>query len=216
MKSDLKNWRNFVIITGVIVSLAIVAMPIAWAGYGNPNPQVIPPHASAFGKSYSEWSAEWWKWQLKLPAIDHPAFSTDGANCDAGQSGKVWFLTGAFTTEVPENEFNTIVRESCSVPTGKAIFFPIINVECSTIEQEPFLLIEGGPDNNVDTCAASFVEGPNAVIKDLYVTVDGRELENVEAYRSQSSVFGFEFEDPEDNILGVTQRSRLQRTTIGL
>jgi hypothetical protein len=177
--------------------------PFVWANNGNPNPQVIPTHAYPFGKSYHEWTAEWWKWQLKLPATDHPAFSLDGANCDAGQSGKVWFLTGAFTTEVPQNEFNTIVRESCQVPTGKAIFFPIINTECSTIEEEPFLLIEEGPDQNVDTCTASFVEGPIAVVKDLSVTVDGAALQSLEDYRFQSPVFTFGFEDPDDNILGV-------------
>ena len=198
-----KNWRSLVTMAGIIVGLAIVLMPKAWADEGNPNPQVIPPHAYPFEKSYGEWSAEWWKWQLRLPATDHPAFSVDGANCDAGQSGKVWFLTGAFTTEFPENEFATIVRESCSVPTGKAIFFPIVNVECSTIEGEPFLLIEEGPDKNVETCAASFVEGPNAVVQDLSVTIDGKPLENLEAYRFQSPVFEFEFEDPDDNILGV-------------
>jgi hypothetical protein len=203
MKNNLKNWPSVVVIAVIIMGMVIVTMPGAWAGKGNPNPRVIPPHAYAFGKSYDEWSAEWWKWQLSLPATDHPAFSLDGANCDAGQSGKVWFLTGAFTTEVPENEFNTIFRESCSVPTGKAIFFPIVNIECSTIEGEPFLLIVEGAENNVETCAANFVEGPFAVIQDLSVTIDGTVLENVEAYRSQSPVFSFGFEDPNDNILGV-------------
>jgi hypothetical protein len=79
-----------------------VPSPAAWATGGNPNSGVLAPHAYPFGKSYGDWTAEWWKWQLKLPATNHPAFSLDGANCDAGQSGKVWFLTGAFTTEVPE------------------------------------------------------------------------------------------------------------------
>jgi hypothetical protein len=203
MKNNLKNYQSLVIMTVIIVGLTIVTIPGAWAGKGNSNPRVIPPHANAFGKSYSEWSAQWWKWQLSLPAADHPAFSTDGANCDAGQSGKVWFLTGAFTNEFPDNEFFTIIRELCSVPTGKAIFFPIVNIECSTIEGDPYRLIVGGQDDNVDTCAAKFVEGPFAVIQDLSVTIDGRELEDVGAYRAQSPVFSFEFEDPNENILGV-------------
>jgi hypothetical protein len=203
MKRDMKNWQIEVVMAIIIVVLTAVFIPSAWSGQGNSNPRVIPPDANAFGKSYAEWSAEWWKWQLSLPATDHPAFSTDGANCGDGQSGKVWFLTGAFTTEVPENEFNTIVRELCSVPTGKAIFFPIINIECSTVEDEPFRLILDGLNNNVETCAAEFVEGPNAVVQDLSVTIDGEKLENVEVYRSNSPVFSFVFEDPNDNILGV-------------
>ncbi|MEE4254757.1 MAG: hypothetical protein V2I50_12020 [Desulfuromusa sp.] len=205
MKFNIKSWRNRIALVGVIIGLATTAVlgSFALAKNGNPNPKVLPPHAHPFGKSYGEWTAEWWKWHFKLPATKHPAFSLNGDNCDAGQSGKVWFLTGAFTTEVPDNEFNTIVRESCHVPTGKALFFPIINIECSTIEEEPFFLIEEGTDANVETCAASFVDGTNAVVSDLYVEFDDAPLQHLEGYRFQSPVFKFGFDDPTDNILGV-------------
>ena len=86
------------------------------------------------------------------------------------------------------------------MPTGKAIFFPILNVECSTIEQTPF---RGQTPEELLSCAESFVEGPNAVIKDLSVIIDGKTLKNLEAYRFQSPVFNFNFENPSDNILGV-------------
>jgi hypothetical protein len=202
MKSKWQIWRSVVVRGGIIVGLLStpVLSPLVWAENGNPNPQVIPPQAHPFGKSYSEWSAEWWQWQLGLPATDHPAFSLTGENCDVGQSGKVWFLTGTFTTEVPANAFATIVRESCSVPTGKALLFPIANIDCSTIEPAPF---RGGTPEELLSCAKSFIEGPNAVVQDLSVTLDGRPLKNLQAYRFQSPVFDFNFEDPSDNILGV-------------
>ena len=202
MNINLKNWKSAIVMMGSIAGILIMSVlgSFAWAGNGNPNPQVMPPHAYPFGKSYGEWSAEWWKWHLELPATDHPAFSEDGANCNVGQSGKVWFLAGAFTNEVPENEFNTITRESCSVPTGKAIFFPIINIECSTIEDPPF---RGETRRKLRSCASSFVEGPNAVAGDLFVEIDSNYLEHLQAYRFQSPVFSFDFEDPDDNILGV-------------
>jgi len=205
MRNNMKNWKIIVAMIGIIVVLAIVPMPGARACKDNPYPhysQVIPPNAHPFGKSYGEWSAEWWEWQIKLPATDHPAYSLDGANCDAGQSGMVWFLTGAFTTEVPA-DFNTIIRESCSVPVGKAIFFPIINVECSTIEAPPF---HGETPEELLSCAKSWFDGTNAVAKDLKVTIDGKTLENLELepYRFQSPVFNFSFEDTTDNILGVS------------
>lgn len=203
MKNNWKNWRSVVAMGGIIVGLASVPIQgsLVWAENGNPNSQVIPSHAYPFGKSYSEWTAEWWKWQLRLPATDHPAFSVDGADCGTGQSGKVWFLTGAFTTELPaENEFATIVRESCSVPTGKAIFFPIVNSECSTIEPDPF---RGETPEELLSCAKSFIEGSNALVQDLSVTIDDRTLKNLEVYRFQSPVFRFNFADPNDNILGV-------------
>lgn len=202
MNNNLKNWKSEIVTMVSIAGLLIMSVlgSFAWAGNGSPNPQVMPPHAYPFGKSYGEWSDEWWKWQLELPATDHPAFSIDGSNCDVGQSGKVWFLTGAFTSEVPNSDFNTIVRESCSVPTGKAIFFPIINIECSTIEAPPF---RGETPGELRSCASRFVEGPIAVIGDLFVQIDSNDLENLQAYRFQSPVFSFDFEDPDDNILGV-------------
>ncbi len=196
MKENMKSWQSATVLVGMIVGMLVVSTPRAWA-------HVIPPDAHSFGKSYGEWTAEWWKWHLSLSASNHPAFSVDGANCGAGQSGKVWFLNGTFTTEVPENAFATIVRESCTIPTGKALFFPILNVDCSTLEGDPFHLVEDGPDANVDTCAASFFDGPIAVAHDLTMTIDGQSLINPEAYRFQSPVFDFAFSNPADNILGV-------------
>lgn len=196
-------------IAGMVASFTLLLITSSWANGNGNNPRVIPPHAHAFGKTYGQWSAEWWKWHLHLPATGHPAYSLDGANCGAGQKGKVWFLIGAFTTEFPQNAFNTIVRESCVVPTGKAIFFPIINVECSTIEADPYhLVLTGDNYDNRDDCAAKFVkgtagDGTEAVVKDLTVSIDGKSLKNLYAYRAKSPVFGFQFNDPIDNILDV-------------
>jgi len=201
MKSKIINLVMIMTAIGFIFGIVITPAGSVFAEKKKPN--VLPPHAYPFGMSYGDWSAEWWMWQLRLPATDHPAFSLDGANCADGQYGKVWFLTGAFTTEVPQNEFNTIVRESCAVPTGKAIFFPIINIECSTVEDFPFQLILEGTDSNVDSCASKFVDGPFAVVEDISIEVDGDTLENPENYRVQSPVYEFYFDEPNDNILGV-------------
>lgn len=89
MEMSLKAVRSLVILAAVIAGLTPASDVFAWEGQGNPNPKVMPPHAYPFGKSYGEWSAEWWKWHFNLPAADHPVFSLDGANCGAGQSGKV-------------------------------------------------------------------------------------------------------------------------------
>jgi hypothetical protein len=188
--------RSFVFV--VAFAVLMVAL-FSFAQARECNPRVIPPNANAFGKSYSEWGALWWKWQLGLPATDHPAFDTDGTKCGAGQSGKVFFLTGTQVNEVPDNLLATVVRESCIVPTGKAIFFPILNIECSTVEAEPF---HGETTDELLKCAKSFIEGPNAVARDLSVTIDGRDLKNLEAYRFQS-LATFKFQEPNDNILGV-------------
>jgi len=98
------------------------AVPVAFAK--NPNPGVIPPQAKAHGMTYGEWSAKWWQWAVSLP-LDHNPLA-DTADCSTGQLGSVWFLGGSFVSSTEERD--------CTVPPGKALFFPIINVECSTLE----------------------------------------------------------------------------------
>src|SRR5437868_1105498 len=55
-------------------------------------PPILPVQSKPYGKSYGEWSAEFWKWEFSLPINQHPLFDT--ADCSAGQSGQVWFLGG--------------------------------------------------------------------------------------------------------------------------
>ena len=73
---------------------------------------------SGYGATYGEWSARWWEWALSIPAAQNPILDSTGANCAQGQVGNVWFLAGTFG--------GTVTR-ACTVPSGKPIFFPIIN-----------------------------------------------------------------------------------------
>src|SRR2546428_4941411 len=82
-------------------------------------PSVFPPNATPFDKTYAQWSEAWWQWAFSLPVTAHPLFDT--ADCSAGQAGSVWFLGGDFT--------GTPVTRNCAVPTGTALFFPILNNE---------------------------------------------------------------------------------------
>jgi hypothetical protein len=73
-----------------------------------------------------EWSARWWQWAL----TSNGPVDLTGANCQAGQSGLVFFLAGATTTQP--------VTRSCTVSRDKILFFPILTVECSNVELPPF------------------------------------------------------------------------------
>ncbi len=78
-----------------------------------------------YGKTYSEWTAEWWKWAFAYPLDSNPVSDTTGEFCDLGQSGPVWFLAGSFGV--------TGVERTCTIPKGKAIFYPLMNniwVDC--------------------------------------------------------------------------------------
>jgi hypothetical protein len=167
------------------------------------NPGVLPPYSYPFGKSYGDWSAEWWKWIISIPADNQHPFNNPDWDCGPSQqSGKVWYLVGAFTAvwpPLPPNKGGKIF--TCEVPTGKAIFFPVINSECSNVEG-----VEGDPwyaGNETDArqCAEKFNSGPVSYAVDLKVIVDGKSVKNVERYRFQSPYFTFKL--PQPNILGV-------------
>jgi hypothetical protein len=92
---------------------------------GNWTPGVIPPHARPFGRSYSEWANLWWQWAYRLPITGHPLFDLQGINAAAGQSGPVWFLAGTWSGG--SGSPIQVVNRTITVPTGKALFFPILN-----------------------------------------------------------------------------------------
>src|SRR5262245_65845670 len=67
----------------------------------------------------SHLATSWWKWALETPASENPLTDTTGQFAAVNQSGRVWFLAG--------NAGGTTVR-TITVPSGKALFFPIVNV----------------------------------------------------------------------------------------
>jgi hypothetical protein len=151
-----------------IVTMLAAVLPLQ-AYAQNPNPTVLPIHSKPFGKTYGEWSATWWKWAGPIPKNIHPILDQSGENCDVQQSGKVWFLAGT--------EGETVVRE-CTIPQGKAIFFPIISAACYLPADEFDEEVER------ENCA-NVID----LVSNLEVTVDGKELQDLEQYRVQSPVF---------------------------
>jgi len=150
-------------------------------GAGNPNPGVIPPHARAHGRSYGEWEAQWWRWAYSFPFALFPPLQSGELDCSAGQSGSVWFLAGT-TGQGP-------VTRSCSIPTGKALFIPVIT----------YLNDYPCPDPNFQpppgqTLEEFLTEGAAAIIDlvtELEVVVDGQPLNDLFSYRATSRLFTF-------------------------
>lgn len=165
----------------------LIFNPVAQAKMSG-QPSVLPPTAKKYGKSYAEWTAEWWKWYAKIPASIHPAPDETGEYCDQGQDGKVWFLAGTWSSPI---------ERDCTVPVGTAIFFPIINVECSTLEEPPFY---GGNEEELRQCVENIGFSD---ADELIVTIDGKEVTNPLVYRLDELSPIFEITIPNDNILGV-------------
>jgi hypothetical protein len=126
----------------LIVAAASVMVALSLAAIAQSStPQVLSPSGTHYGKTYGGWSAAWWQWALSIPVhappfshnVNHPLVDLTGAKCGVGQSGRVWFLGGAFF-EAGTSATSNIVRDQCTVPKGKALFFPLLNNECTEVE----------------------------------------------------------------------------------
>jgi len=154
----------------------------------NTNPGVLPPQSHAYGKTYGEWSAAWWQWVNAIPVHDtngnnqHPLWDTTGEDALRGQSGPVWFLAGmndAFPDPNDPNSFYGIAEREVTIPTGKALFFPILNAECSVVEGN------GQTEQELRDLAAYYINHTQHLACEL----DGLSLRHIERYRADSPAF---------------------------
>jgi hypothetical protein len=102
-------------VLGVVLALAVPTGAAA-AFTRERAPLVLPP----VGKLYDALSVAWWQYALAQPATSNPLSDPTGAGCRVGQSGLVFFLVGTF-------DGSAATRDQCTVPAGRALFFPLIN-----------------------------------------------------------------------------------------
>jgi hypothetical protein len=97
---------------------------------------ISEPH---YGQTYAEWASAWWTWVYTFnvhgSACDNPVTDTTGALCADSQdpSSAVFFLAGTFGGKS--------IRSACTVPAGKALFFPILNAESDNGDVTPPLTL---------------------------------------------------------------------------
>jgi len=137
----------------------------------NSNPNVHPPNSKPFGSSHGEWIARWWQWVLSIPKDHNPVSDSTGKDCAVNQTGPVWFLAGTSGGSA---------ERSCTIPAGKAIFFPITN-DMASFAKYPNLKTESELISNVKSDIDQ--------VKSLELTVDGTKIEGLDKYRVQSHVF---------------------------
>jgi hypothetical protein len=167
------------------------------------------PYALAFEVSQpnKQLTAKWWEWVLAIPPEDNPLVDETGENCDVDQSGPIWYLAGT-TGGSAERE--------CTIPEGKDILFPIVNVFCSEVTDEEFIkqiintMEEDIPPSQLKRgligCAEFFMDQVDI----LEVTIDGEEVANLEDFRVQSPIFKIAY--PEDNVYGVETTTEPQKS----
>jgi hypothetical protein len=103
--------------------LKVLAFPFGLASAlpAQADPPIAPIIPPADGQTYGRWAAAWYQWALEIPVPENPVLDMTGANCSQRQVDEVWFLAGVFGSSVMPTVRN------CEIPTGKALFFPLIN-----------------------------------------------------------------------------------------
>lgn len=146
--------------------------------------KVYAPVELVLGHDLDDWSAEWQKWYISIPASTNPALHND-ISCSSAQSGPVWFLPSG-------------VNKTCVVPPGKLLLLTLINTECSNVEAPPFF---GTTEEARESCAESFIK--DVGLRTLKLTIDGVPALNLSKYRTESPQYFFRM-PATDNVLGVT------------
>jgi hypothetical protein len=191
MNNRTKHRRSVVGLIAVLLGLLVVTRASARPGF-TLNPRILPPDSRPFGKTYGEWSAAWWQWSFSIPAPANPLLDDTGANCGQGQSGPVWFLAGKLCVE-PNCTVLTATR-TCTVPAGKALFFPIANTEADNLGVDPALSTA-----KLRLAAKESMDG----VTNMTCTVDGALVQGLNSsmttrYRVVSPVFAYAI--PDNNI----------------
>lgn len=188
-------WRKAWATLGLGVSLALATWCLSdsWAeDRGAANPQVAPSHSHPYGLSLGEWSVLQWQWLFSFPVDLHPLL--DEVGVEAGQSGKVWFLGGTFSAlEIEPGVILGAADRAGTIPSGTALFFPLIDTECSTLEGN------GDTEAELRDCAhffASFI-----VPDSVFLRIDGHEIDT-SSLRVESPAFIYG-PLPDNNVLGA-------------
>ena len=169
--------------TGTVAETSVVTTPEAAAV------EILPPDEPWAGLTRSEWEVRAWQWVASMPEDVSPWRDTTGERCGYGQSGPVFFLTGAAAGEI-----------TCVVAEGTAILVSSIGTECSTAEPPPWF---GRTEDELRACASAAMDP----YTDVHASINGQEVVDLGSYRLSSPLFTLTF--PENNVFeaepGVAQ-----------
>lgn len=183
MKVNLKFWQSSIVL--VVVATALIGTTITFAK--NANSGVLPPNSHPYGHTYGEWSNAWWQWVLSIPTDNNPLLDSTGADCAQGQSGRVWFLAGTLG--------GSAVR-SCTIPAGKALFFPIANFVNTNLGCPPTTYTADQLHQQLNSNIAA-VTPPEGTLE---AQVDGVNIQDLQNYRAGPDNGTFSVTLPANNL----------------
>lgn len=107
---------------------------------------------------------DWWQWASSMPSRESPVSDTTGANCGVNQRQDVWYLAGGYGT--------SLIKRSCSVPSDRYIFFPVINM---------LVYPSQGSTQTCDDMKAMAAENNDRFVY-IRVFLDGSQVKNAERF----------------------------------
>ena len=166
-----------IVIMAVLASSAMLVIPLS-SGFNafaaTSQPKLIPKNL------YKVLGAKWWQYLLSVPPNTNPIL--DDNPCNAKQKGPYFYLVGTF---------GGFKERNCTIPQGKSIFFPVVNVFATYDKNDPtsdtIAKVKKLVTENIDQAS------------DLHASVDGVNI-NLDNARAQSQPFPVKV--PKDNILG--------------
>ena len=101
----------------LLVALGLSLMMVTQAG------------ATANNGTAGTLGGRWWKWAFSQP--NDATSPLNGSDCMNGQANNGYiFLSGVYYTGAGAE----VAERDCAVPAGRPLFFPVVNVECSSLE----------------------------------------------------------------------------------
>jgi hypothetical protein len=189
MTNNTNRRRGMMAVVGVAVALLMLSPAAVAQADTNPNPGIVPINSQPGGMTYGQWSAAWWQYAYSLPNSDSPLFDATGGHCAVAQpfvaQSKVFFLAAAV--------FGGTQTESCTVPAGTMVFFPVLNAEVDN----------GCPVVSPPLTVADLASAAKSLIDpatNLHASIDGRAVQNISSYRVTSPAFSFTLPAASDNL----------------
>jgi hypothetical protein len=158
--------------------------------------ELFTPDVKPYGLTYGQWTTKWWQWMISVPMCNNPAADESGRNACLNQTDpNVWFIAGTLGGKA--------VNRECTIPVGRAILFPVINIEVNAIEK---------PDLRTDAELISYVIKDEDDILNLDAQTDGHK---VPIYRVRSDPPMFPLKIPIDNAFEIAGETTTMATSDG-
>jgi hypothetical protein len=150
---------------------------------------IFPPDSQPYGLTYAEHAQNFWKWLLSIPANESPMDDKTGDKCSIEQSN-----TNSTVFYLANGEGK--VERTCTVPIGKGLLIPVMQVEISDKE------LPGASIEELSNAAKKDQDGVNS----LYLKLDNEEYtyDDLLKYRTQPTE-PFQAIFPDNGIFGVVE-----------